>query len=422
MALNETIAPQLHDIGERIKRAKRDDPKDRSISGWGQFLDVEDHKEQIGPYGTCSAVLFDEIMNPGAAVEDEVVAQVERFWDDPNENRKLRSQNVRIAFLVLALAGTDNKTLARIRDEAVAILEQRQRPDGAWGDWAAAETSSPPRQETTAWILLALHRAGVATGTISKAQEYLLRFVGPPSNRSSISDFATAALLETLDKGKAPRKLLSRAMKSLKKFDDGLSERISFFDYLEISDGNEPPILRRDYLCYPALLPFAFLTSGITKHANLFGHLIAARSRLALSQSLEEMVGAGQYYLLPGAARASTVDQAAIALAFECLRKSEFFFDQKLAALRPIFSWIRRSIIFRLIIPIAAAIVALLAIQNPLLLLWLAPSWSWIDKNAIALFITTNENAIRIAAGIYLFFANSTPGRVFTYIKERWWQ
>lgn len=420
MSLHDAIAPRLQDIGERIKGAKRADPNNHEVSGWGQFLDVEDHKEQIGPYGTCAAILFDQTMNPSSAVDSDVAAQLVRFWDDPAENKKLRSQNVRVAFLVLALARIDDPELSRIKREAVESLVERQRSDGAWGDWSTSEKSGPPRQETTAWIILALHRAGLAHDAVAKAQDYLLRFVGPPGSRSRLSDFAAATLLATLQKGKAPRKLRSRAKEALRRFDDGLSERISFFDYSDNPDGNERPSLKRDYLCYPALLPFALLTFGMTKHARLFSHLIAARSRIVLSQNLHEMIGTGQYYLLPGASSASTVDQAAIALAFECLRESEYFFDERLAALRPVVSWIKRSLIFRFILPIAAALVALFAIQNPLHFLWIVPSWSWIDQTAIETFIRANENPIRLGAGIYLFFANSTPAKVINFVRERW--
>ena len=92
MKLYEKIAPRLQDIGEKIKGAKRVPPGEQISAGWGQFLDAEGHKEQVGPYGTCSAILFDQILNPGAPVDDDVANLVERFWNDPDENQKLRSE------------------------------------------------------------------------------------------------------------------------------------------------------------------------------------------------------------------------------------------------------------------------------------------------------------------------------------------
>lgn len=422
MGLSETVTPQLHAIGENIRGAKRSHPTETSVSGWGQFLDVEGHKEQIGPYGTCSAILFNQIMNPGAAVEDDVVAQITLFWTDPGENKKLKGQNVRLAFLVASLARASDPALVKIRDEAVELLLQRQTPDGAWGDWAVNGSNGSPRQETTAWILLALSRLGTSAQAVKSAQDYLLRRVGLPGARSTISDFAAAVLIDTLDQGTAPSKLVSRARSALRRFDDEHTERIQFFDYQEGPDGNEPPSLRRDYLCYPAVLPFALLTSGMTKHARFTGHFIAARSRIALAQHISDMVGDGSYYILPGAARASTVDQAIIALAFESLRISEKFFDQRLSAIEPVLVWVKESVIFRLVFPIIAAVIALVAIQDPKYLIWIVPEWSWIDRAEIDKIITENGKLIRLSAAAFLFFANSIPGRIFTEIKRRWWK
>jgi len=181
MKLTEDISPQLHDIGSKIQRAIRSNPDDQNASGWGQFLDAEGHKEQIGPYGTCGAVLFGRILEPSIPVSEKVACQIEKFWSDPAESEKLRSQNVRVAFLVFSLSGTQNEKLKLILTKAVDVLKARQRGNGFWGDWSngANDASAPPRQETTAWILLALHREGSATETVTKAQQYLSSFIAP---------------------------------------------------------------------------------------------------------------------------------------------------------------------------------------------------------------------------------------------------
>jgi hypothetical protein len=421
MKLYEKMAPQLQDIGEKIKGAKRVLPGEPLSAGWGQFLDAEGHKEQVGPYGTCSAILFDQILNLGAPVDDDVANLVERFWNDPDENQKLRNQNVRLAYLILSLARVDHPKLVKVRGEAVELLVERQLSDGAWGDWATAGTKGPPRQETTAWIILALVRANVATDAVDRAQQYLLRFVGPDQDsHSSISDFAAASLLSTLPSGKAPSKLKYRVKTALRLFEKGQAERISFFDYFENPGGNEPPSLKRDYLCYPAILPFALMTYGLTAQAKFSGQYAAASARILLAQNLQEMVGGAQYYELPGAARAASVDQAAIAVAFESLRDSEFFFDHWLSLLRPMVSWVKESLLTRVLLPLLLAILALFAIQDPDQLLLLVPNAPWIDRTSIQTAITTYENSIRLIAGVYLFFANSTPGRVWGYIRDRW--
>lgn len=78
MRLNEGIAPHLHDIRNRMKASIRTEPDNQNVSGWGQFLDAEGHKEQIGPYGTCAAILLNRILQPRIVEDDNVIAQIER--------------------------------------------------------------------------------------------------------------------------------------------------------------------------------------------------------------------------------------------------------------------------------------------------------------------------------------------------------
>ncbi|MEP4991157.1 MAG: hypothetical protein ABJV68_26215 [Paracoccaceae bacterium] len=368
-------------------------------------------------------MLFDQILNPDSKIDDDVEKQIDLFWNDPAESLRLKSQNVRVAFLILALANVDQDKLNAIRDEASALLVERQRVDGAWGDWATENGSGPPRQVTTAWILFALSRANADKHVIKSAQEYLMRFVGADEgSRQSISDFAAASLLETLPKGEAPARLLARTRAMLRQFGSVLAERISFFDYAETSVANEPPSLKRDYLCYPALLPFALMTAGLTRHSGFFGQYFAAKARITLAESLERMVGSGQYYVLPGAAKPSTVDQAAMALSFNSLRDSERFLDLRLSKLKPIFSAVRENVLTRVVVPLFAAVFALIAIQDPDHLLWFVPAWTWIDKSEIQLVLTIYDTQIRLGAGVYLFFANSTPGKVYGYIRDHWFR
>ena len=319
------------------------------------------------------------------------------------------------------MAGTNNQRLQRVSQAAIATLVERQHEDGSWGDWAYRENKAPPRQETTAWIALALHRSGADEQALSRAQEYLRSFVSSVGDHSTLSDFATAVLLQTLAPGQVPRKLLSRARTTLKTFQKVDFERISFFDYLENSGRNGPPSIRRDYLCYPAVLPFALMTSGVTQHSGWIGMVASSSSRVRLAQCLRDMIKNGTYFQLPGAAFASTVDQAAVALAFENLRDSEKFFDAKFAAVLPFLSRMKRSMIIRIVVPLALALVALVAIQDPKLLIKAVPAWSWIDKTPILSFLTNNEGPIRLVAGFFLFFAKSIPGHLWAFAKERWW-
>lgn len=420
MGLSDEIAPRIHEIGERVQGAKRSDKNHNGVTGWGQFLDAEGHKDQIGPYGTCAAVLFNQIANPGTAIANDVVAQVVRFWDDPLENRKLQAQNVRLAFLVLSLAGISDNEIARVRQSAIDTLLQRQHPEGAWGDWVAGDQKGSPRQETTAWVLLALHRCNHSAQAVRKAQEYLLKRVGPAQSGSTISEFAMAVLLATLDKGMAPKKLKTLAKSSLKRFDEEESERIQFFDYYEEADGNNPISPRRDYLCYPAVLPYALLTFGITKHSGPTGYLGAARARIALGKQIERMIQSGSYYVLPGAVRAATVDQAVVAMAYELLKLSEATFDGVVARVVPYFSRIRQNVFIHLVLPLFLTFAALVAVQDPRHILLLVPEMTWLDREAMASSINRNEKLIRLVASIVIFFAAPVPARTWAYIRDRW--
>jgi hypothetical protein len=422
MQLTEAIEPSLHALRTQVQAAKRVDPNDPSLAGWGQFLDAEGHKEQIGPYGTCAAILLNSILTPGVAEDAAVVSQIEKFWDDPAENKKLRYQNVRIAFLVLALANCADTKLKRVLQEAVELLKGRQRADGSWGDWADDTTSAPPRVETTAWILLALNRAGAASDAIGAAQKYLNSLVSGVGNSAAMSSFATGALLITLPKGKATTKLLASAHAALREIERGDLGQITFFDYLENPGGNEPKRVRRDYLCYPLVLPYALLTAGVTKQSGWLSGLLSAPKRLKLSDTLKVMIGNGSYFRLPGASFPSTVDQAAVALSFDKLRHSEYALDARFSALRPFISWITKSFVFRVAVPLTLAFAALVSIQDPKLLASPIPqSWTWIEKSKVTAYLGENEKNIRLIASMFLFFVSSMPGRILTFVRERLW-
>ena len=227
--------------------------------------------------------------------------------------------------------------------------------------------------------------------------------------------------MATLDKGKAPTKLITLAKSSLKQFDEEESERIQFFDYYEEADGNNPISPRRDYLCYPAVLPYALLTFGITKHSGPTGYLGAARARIALGKQIERMIHSGSYYVLPGAVRAATVDQAVIAMAYEYLKLSETAFDGVLARVVPHLSRIRQNVLIHLFLPLFLTVVALIAVQDPRHLLLLIPDLTWLNREAISSSINQNEKLIRLVASIVIFFAAPVPGRAWAYIRDRWW-
>ena len=64
MALKDDseILPLLRAASQRVTTALRPQPNNSSLAGWGQFLNAEGHKEQIGPYRCLSNKLSADFM------------------------------------------------------------------------------------------------------------------------------------------------------------------------------------------------------------------------------------------------------------------------------------------------------------------------------------------------------------------------
>ncbi len=128
---DDEIKASLAHLSNDLGSALRQNPLKSELAGWGQFLNAEDHIYQIGPYGTSAAILYRQVALDTPAIDARVVAQLQDFWDNPTENKKLRLQNVRVAFLVLALANVENPELQKVREGAIAALFERQLDEGS---------------------------------------------------------------------------------------------------------------------------------------------------------------------------------------------------------------------------------------------------------------------------------------------------
>ena len=156
---DDELKASLAHLGNDLTSSLRISPENPAHAGWGQFLNAEGHKEQIGPYGTCAALLYRQIAVENSDIDQRVIAQLKQFWEDDGHNEKLKLQNVRVAFLVLSLAKIDDEGLQGLKEEAVTALLSRQLEDGSWSDWHndGGQDRGPSRPEMTAWALLALH-------------------------------------------------------------------------------------------------------------------------------------------------------------------------------------------------------------------------------------------------------------------------
>jgi hypothetical protein len=421
MTLSKRIAPLLRDIDAKLQRAKRSNLQDNTCAGWGQFLEAEGHKEQIGPYGTCAGVLFKQIISQGEPIDTDVSNQIKKFWTDPAENTKILRQNVRLAFLILSIARVQGECLTAIRNCAIEEIKSRQRTNGSWGDWSSTQngTEPPPRQETTAWVLLALHRAGHCEAETERAQTYLNGFVTPDGAGPGISNFAAAVLIHTLPFHTASRGLRIKARSFLSTHENIESEEISFFDYTEQNIQTGSSSFRRDYLCYPLILTYSLMVSGLTQNSNRWISISNIFLRISLADKLLKIYDGGMYFKLPGAAFAATVDQSAIALSFEHLLSSEKILDSKLSGIKPVVKLIYDNMFVRVFIPLTISVIALVAIQDPKLLILPVRNIEWLNEEPILSFISKNSDLIRLISGLFLFLANSLPGRLLKTIKGR---
>ncbi len=263
---------------------------------------------------------------------------------------------------------------------------------------------------------MALHRCGRTEENVTKAQEYLKNLVR--AGRSvTLSSFAKAVLLYTLPKGAKLKSLKLSASDFISSFGDQSTETISFFDYLEPGQ-NDQTTVKRDYLCYPSLLTFSLMVAGLSKHGSLFSVLKNASVREALAVELSTALSNDTFFRLPGAKYAATVDQAAIALAYEHLSVSRARFDRLGNLFVELTNKLKRSWFVSTVAPAALVVLAFWILNTPDFALKLA-SASWVSGLNLDNWVLANETKMRLIASIVPFVCAYLPGYVYQRVRNR---
>tara|TARA_Y100000815_G_C13348478_1_gene503143 strand:+ start:1844 stop:3106 length:1263 start_codon:yes stop_codon:yes gene_type:complete len=414
---DDELKASLAHLGNDLTSSLRISPENPAHAGWGQFLNAEGHKEQIGPYGTCAALLYRQIAVENSDIDQRVIAQLKQFWEDDGHNEKLKLQNVRVAFLVLSLAKIDDEGLQGLKEEAVTALLSRQLEDGSWSDWHndGGQDRGPSRPEMTAWALLALHRNQTSNEAVEKAQSYLLNLV--KSGRSvTLSNFAKSVLLFTLPRKAKLKSLVADARNYVSSFDDQNTETISFFDYLKPGEEGQTSV-KRDYLCYPTLLIYGLMIAGLSKHGAALSIIQNASRREALALQLSHALRNDSFFKLPGAKFAATVDQAAIALSFEGLLECRTKFDRLGNFLVPILGRLRNGWWISTILPASLVLFALWILNTPSFATSLA-SVNWVVSLGADQWIKDNDSLVRLIASVVPFVFAYLPSYVSSRIMR----
>lgn len=400
-------------IATDIQSEIRPDPNAPARAGWGQFTGVA-HAHQIGPYGTCAGLLT---MSVGALPPDNrAVAQMEHYWSS-GSGGKLYRQNVRLAFLVLALSKIQDASSKRLCDAAANELRTRQLQDGSWGDWWDDGGNPPPgRSETTAWVVLALGRANPTDAAAIKGAKCLADQATASGPFEILSPIAVAAATSVLPRNQQPDSLRKRAHYLVQNIQMDRAENISFFDYINPACGSR---LARDYLCFPAFYPLSLLINALLRESHFLKVPRLAAARMRGIERLAAMIGSGGLYRLPGARFPATVDQAFVALSYEQLAQNPPSIDPWVARLRPILSWARNSYLTRVVAPLLIITFAIVTLESPAAVPEAMQSISGASLERIITSIKENESIVRLLVAIVLAVFPQIPSSVWTFIKGK---
>jgi hypothetical protein len=241
-------------------------PEFPDAKGWGQFLSAE--HLQVGLYGTCSEILVKTVASRQSPIDKGVREYLVCLWRNrQGETERYFNQTVRVAFLVLALARVADPQLLQLRAEAMDELTERQRPDGAWGDWGSGD--APPRIETTAWAVLALmylqdHKAEASARL---GAQYLQRQVSAVQHIDQTFDaFILGVVLHTLPPSEIGGRVLKATIKVLTDSSPSNDLQIYFFDFTAGAGAERQ--LRRDFLCVPRFFGYCLLASAPSFGSN----------------------------------------------------------------------------------------------------------------------------------------------------------
>jgi hypothetical protein len=405
-------------IADEFDQCLHTSPEDPAFKGWGQFLSPE--SRQIGLYGTCAGILVKAIGTPDAPIDPGVQSYLVSLWRDRDgKTERYFSQTIRLAFLILALARVQVPALMSIRNAAVRELTDRQRSDGAWGDWGK---DAPPRMETTAWAVLALARVDdiSATTTARKGASFLqLQVLGYRTIDDSIDPFILGVILQVLSH-EPNRRVISAAFQYLGKTRPTDELQIYFVDFSIQSGGTTE--MRRDYICVPRFFAFCLIASSSTLRSSVlwFAGARAAISHRRATDHLEKILAEGPLHT--SASRSpSTVDQAFVALSVECIANYQSRLIGVIWWTRPILNYLRGNLFVRIGLPLFVLSFFGALAHDPNDIVDLT---SWImggQTERISVFAGQHHAAIQFTA-ILIGFLVGKPllNGIWRFIREKW--
>ena len=418
MKPHKDIPPLLSRLCDKLTASVRTNPTNSDFAGWGQFLDAENHNDQIGTYGTSAALLFSEIANKPVS-DPRVAAQISHFLEHPDSAPKLPVQNVRLALMLLGLCRHQDPRFRQLREDVLGLLTSRQLDTGAWPDAFSTDDTAPgyPRSETTAWVMLALHRTGNGRDALSKARSYLTDLITKHNGTSSLSPFALGTLLYTWDNTPPPGRLLFRARQTLTTLYGSGDEGISFFDYLSnTTDVQQTWRVARDYICYPNLLPQSLLLDGLSRTSNGIFAFRLNRQRFNLLDKIHSCLKHQDYFKHSGAMYASSVDQALLALSFDILKQTQTKTNAILYFLYHCYD--NRFVKFTATIALPAVLLlaAFIAIGD---VATLASAFNGDPESCFAKWLIRNEEWVRVVAGIIVWATAPVPAAILNWTRAR---
>ncbi|MEL7681414.1 hypothetical protein AAG602_09640 [Citromicrobium bathyomarinum] len=412
----DEIKNRLGEIADVIEASPRRD-ETGDLEGWGQFVDATAHAHQIGSYGTAAALLVLHTADAKYNVNDRVIAQIEELWrGDSRASKKLRTQNVRIAFLIIALSKVLNPNLVAVRSEAIEELRSRQIENGAWGDWDHQTELPQARLEATAWVALALDLVNPGDAFAVRGAEFLLDEQRAAGQSKRLSQLAVGAALAILPKEKAER-LLFRATEMLRQSAIDDSEAIAFFDYIEDSNGGTR--ISRDYICYPEVYSISLLLRGAIKNCGKIGSIGLAFRREETISKILTLIDDARPYKLRGAKFASTVDQAMLCLTYDNLVRSGSALSDLASIISPIQNWLSDGWVGRVVVPIILLGAAGATLEDPASVIHVLEMVSGNDLEATEDWVNTNESPIRIVVAALLALSSNLPASIWRFVKQR---
>lgn len=253
--------------------------------GWGQFLDGPKEHPQVGPYGVCSGVIVRSLAGrahsgPEKRAVNVLVNLLERFFEGDEKAVKLLGQNLRLAFLCLALR-TAGEVAEASSTRAENELLSRRLTSGAWGHWwvNGADHDPTPRVFVTAIVTLCLslfRRSDSADsensiGALTGGSEWLVQNVQDVPDLSLLSRAAAvgAIAFSSAKHSGFVRKQASDIASSPSGMTNDLG--VYFYDF-QFRDAQGETAYARDYFIVPTEL-----LCGIVGFANQSG--ISARLR-----------------------------------------------------------------------------------------------------------------------------------------------